>query len=146
MRTPQPPACPSSRSRPSGWSPHLLSLLGSERGSSTAEFALTLPAIVSLLALLMGAAACGIAQVKLEEGARLGARAAARGDDAQEISALLAELDYQAQLALVEEGELVRVTLSRPAPGFLGQATGWELEASALAPKETSQTQPESGG
>lgn len=144
MRTSQPPACPSSRPRPSGRS--LPREADSERGSSTAEFALTLPAIVSLLALLMGAAACGIAQVKLEEGARLGARAAARGDDAQEISALLAELDYQAQLALVEEGELVRVTLSRPAPGFLGQATGWELEASALAPRETSQTQPESGG
>lgn len=50
-----------------------------ERGSSTAEFAVILPALVFVLGLVLGAAAVGMVQLRLEESARLGARAAARG-------------------------------------------------------------------
>lgn len=66
-----------------------------ERGSSTAEFAVILPALVFVLALVLGAAATGIVQLKLEEGARLGARAAARGETAETVTRIVQEIDPQ---------------------------------------------------
>ncbi|WP_434058797.1 TadE family type IV pilus minor pilin, partial [Escherichia coli] len=47
----------------------------------TAEFAIALPAVVALLALLLTGAAAGVTQLRIEEGARAGARALARGED-----------------------------------------------------------------
>ena len=56
-----------------------------ELGAVTAEFAVALPAVTAVLALCLGAASTGVAQVKLEESARAAARAAARGDSEAEI-------------------------------------------------------------
>ncbi len=44
----------------------------------TVEFAVALPAVTMVLALCLGAASTGIAQLKVEESARTAARAAAR--------------------------------------------------------------------
>lgn len=51
-----------------------------QRGSSTAEFAVLLPAVAALLALVLGAGACGMIQVRLEQAARATAREIARGE------------------------------------------------------------------
>ena len=51
-----------------------------EEGVITAEFAVALPAVTVVLALCLGAASTGVAQLKVEESARTAARAAARGD------------------------------------------------------------------
>jgi len=44
-----------------------------ELGAVTAEFAVALPAVTAVLALCLGAASTGVAQVKLEESARAAA-------------------------------------------------------------------------
>ena len=49
-----------------------------EEGVITAEFAVALPAVTVVLALCLGAASTGVAQLKVEESARTAARAAAR--------------------------------------------------------------------
>lgn len=54
----------------------------SQGGSSTAEFAVLLPAVAALLALVLGAGACGMTQVRLEQAARAMARDLARGEPA----------------------------------------------------------------
>jgi len=53
-----------------------------ERGAVTAEIAVVLPALVVLLALLLGTAHVGTVQLRIEEAARAGARAAMRGESA----------------------------------------------------------------
>lgn len=116
--------------------PRALRAQSSQAGSSTAEFALLLPAVIFLLALILGALATGIAQFRLEEASRLGARAAARGDSAQEVLALVQEIEPAAQVSLEEEGPYLLVRASRPAPGLIGQISGWTLVASARAPRE----------
>ncbi|WP_200903421.1 TadE family type IV pilus minor pilin [Arthrobacter sp. RIT-PI-e] len=51
-----------------------------ERGAVTAEIAVVLPALVVLLALLLGTAHVGTVQLRIEEAARAGAREAMRGE------------------------------------------------------------------
>lgn len=104
-----------------------------ERGSSTAEFAVILPALVFVLGLVLGAAATGIVQLRLEESARLGARAAARGDTAQAVQAIVQDLQPGASSSISVEGAYTRVTVSATAPGIIGRMTGWELTADAQA-------------
>ncbi|MEE1621347.1 TadE family type IV pilus minor pilin [Zafaria sp. Z1313] len=55
---------------------------GSERGSSTAETAVLLPAVALLLVVVLAAGAVGSTQVRLEEAARAAARELARGEPA----------------------------------------------------------------
>jgi len=64
-----------------------------ELGAVTAEFAVALPAVTAVLALCLGVASTGVAQVKLEESARAAARAAARGDSEAEIRAVVKRID-----------------------------------------------------
>lgn len=54
--------------------------IGTERGAVTAEIAVVLPALVVLLALLLGTAHVGTVQLRIEEAARAGAREAMRGE------------------------------------------------------------------
>lgn len=111
-----------------------------ERGSSTAEFAVILPALVFVLALVLGAAATGIVQLKLEEGARLGARAAARGETAETVTRIVQEIDPAATVTLAQDDDMTVVTVSRQAPGVLGKVSGWTLTADARALTEYSAT------
>ena len=93
-----------------------------ELGAVTAEFAVALPAVTAALALCLGAASTGVAQVKLEESARA-------ADPAQSV---------QVSAANGEPGEAsqVQVVVTRPAPGVIGAATGWTLRAEAHARQE----------
>ncbi len=111
-----------------------------ERGSSTAEFAVMLPALVFVLALVLGAAATGIVQLKLEEGARLGARAAARGETAETVTRIVQEIDPAATVTLAQDDDMTVVTVSRQAPGVVGKVSGWTLTADAQALTEYSAT------
>lgn len=54
--------------------------LMTQRGSSTAEFAVLLPTVAAFLALALGAGICGTTQVRLEQAARATAREIARGE------------------------------------------------------------------
>ncbi|MDY6051230.1 MAG: TadE family type IV pilus minor pilin [Rothia sp. (in: high G+C Gram-positive bacteria)] len=111
-----------------------------ERGSSTAEFAVILPALIFILALVLGAAATGIVQLTLEEGARLGARAAARGETAETVTRIVQEIDPTAAVSLEHTDDMTVVRVSRQAPGLVGQISGWTLVADAQALTEQGAT------
>lgn len=115
-----------------------------EEGVITAEFAVALPAVTVVLALCLGAASTGVAQLKVEESARTAARAAARGDSEAQIRSAVSRIDPAQSVqisvspddvAVTEEGRTrqVHVRVSRPAPGVIGSATGWVLRADAHA-------------
>lgn len=115
-----------------------------EEGVITAEFAVALPAVTVVLALCLGAASTGVAQLKVEESARTAARAAARGDSEAQIRSAVSRIDPAQSVqisvspddvAATEAGRTrqVHVRVSRPAPGVIGSATGWVLRADAHA-------------
>lgn len=120
-----------------------------EEGVITAEFAVALPAVTVVLALCLGAASTGVAQLKVEESARTAARAAARGDSEVQIRSAVSRIDPAQNVqisvspddvAVTEAGRAreVHVRVSRPAPGVIGSATGWVLRADAHARVESS--------
>ncbi|MFW0118562.1 TadE family type IV pilus minor pilin [Rothia sp. CCM 9417] len=104
-----------------------------QRGSTTAEFAVALPAVVFILALVLGAAATGMIQLRLEEGARLGARAAARGEDSQTVIRIVQDVEPEARVTIGQQDGMTRVSVSRPAPGLIGKISGWQLNTDAWA-------------
>ena len=115
-----------------------------EEGVITAEFAVALPAVTVVLALCLGAASTGVAQLKVEESARTAARAAARGDSEAQIRSAVSRIDpsQSVQISVSPDGAVdagegparqVHVRVSRPAPGLIGSATGWVLRADAHA-------------
>ncbi|WP_346844773.1 TadE family type IV pilus minor pilin [uncultured Rothia sp.] len=110
----------------------------SERGAVTAEFAVALPAVIFILALLLGATATGIVQLKLEESVRVGARAAARGENTETVQRLVREIDGDFAVNIQAGGETVTVQSSAPAPGVIGDITGWTLHAESSIPREQS--------
>lgn len=128
-----------------------------EEGVITAEFAVALPAVTVVLALCLGAASTGVAQLKVEESARTAARAAARGDSEAQIRSAVSRIDPAQSVqisvspddaAAAEEGRArqVHVRVSRPAPGAIGSATGWVLRADAHARVESGTDSEESTG
>ncbi|MHC6222168.1 TadE family type IV pilus minor pilin [Arthrobacter sp. MMS24-S77] len=109
-----------------------------DRGAVTAEFAVVLPAVLLLLALLLAGSAAGITQLRLEEAARAGARALARGDGNSAVDGIVRRLAGDAASAVVsEDGEWIKVTVSAPVAGPLGSLIPWRLSAAALARGET---------
>lgn len=128
-----------------------------EEGVITAEFAVALPAVTVVLALCLGAASTGVAQLKVEESARTAARAAARGDSEAQIRSAVSRIDPAQSVqisvspddaAAAEAGRAreVHVRVSRPAPGVIGSATGWVLRADAHARVEGGAGSEESTG
>ena len=133
-----------------------------EEGVITAEFAVALPAVTVVLALCLGAASAGVAQLKVEESARTAARAAARGDSEAQIRSTVSRIDPAQSVqisvspdAVASDGAVaadagrareVHVRVSRPAPGVIGSATGWVLRADAHARVEGGASSEESTG
>ena len=109
-----------------------------ERGSATAEFAVTLPVVVSLLAVLLGAVAAGSQQLRLEEAARAASRSLARGDSQEAATAGALRLAGEhATLELNDDGAgFIRATVRAPAPGVLGAAVPWVQTAESTAARE----------
>ncbi|GAA2739092.1 MULTISPECIES: TadE family type IV pilus minor pilin [Kitasatospora] len=103
----------------------------------TAETAVALPALVLLAAMLIWGVMAAAAQIKCVDAARVGARAAARGD-ADAVAIATAAAPPGASVQLVQEAETVRVTVVAPCPGpgRLGAALSVRLEATAVAARE----------
>ena len=111
---------------------------GSGRGAVTAEFAVALPAVLLLLGMLLAGSAAGITQLRLEEAARAGARALARGEDPAAVDGIVRKLaGPSASSAVVPGGEWMSVTVSDRAAGPLGRMVPWTLTARAEARSET---------
>lgn len=114
---------------------------GKDRGAVTAEFAVALPAVLLLLALLLAGSAAGITQLRLEEAARAGARALARGDDAGAVEGIVRQLaGASASSSVAAEGEWLSVTVSGRVSGPVGSIVPWTLSARALARGETAES------
>jgi hypothetical protein len=110
---------------------------GNSGGAVTAEFAVALPAVLLLLAMLLAGSAAGITQLRLEEAARAGARALARGEDPSAVDSIVRKLaGPSASSAVVPGGEWTSVTVSDRAAGPLGGMVPWTLTARAEARSE----------
>lgn len=111
---------------------------GNSGGAVTAEFAVALPAVLLLLAMLLAGSAAGITQLRLEDAARAGARALARGEDPAAVDGIVRKLaGPSASSAVVPGGEWMSVTVSDRAAGPLGRMVPWTLTARAEARSET---------
>ena len=110
---------------------------GECRGAVTAEFAVALPSVVLLLSLLLAGSAAGVTQLRVEEAARGGARAVARGAAAGEVGEIVRRLAGDtADSEVTHDGEWHRVTVSCRVPGAVGSLVPWALSASAWARAE----------
>ena len=108
-------------------------------GAVTAEFAVALPAVLLLLALLLAGSAAGVTQLRLEEAARAGARALARGEDAAAVDVIVRRLaGASAASAVASDGGWLVVTVSGKVPGAVGSLLPWTLTARAWTRGETS--------
>jgi hypothetical protein len=84
-----------------------------DRGSVTAETALTMPAVVVVLAALLGTGQVLLTQVRCVDAARAGARAAARGEPDTSVQAMAAGLVPAGAPIEVRRGDgMVRVGVS----------------------------------
>lgn len=109
------------------------------RGAVTAEFAVALPAVMLLLALLLAGSAAGVTQLRLEEAARAGARALARGEDAGAVGVIARRLAGDSAVsAVASDGEWLTVTVSGRVPGAVGSLLPWTFSARAWTRGETS--------
>ena len=107
------------------------------RGAVTAEFAVALPSVVLLLALLLAGSAAGVTQLRVEEAARGGARALARGAAAGEVGDIVRRLAGEtAGSEVTLDGGWLRVTVSGRVPGAVGTLIPWALSATAWARAE----------
>jgi Flp pilus assembly protein TadG len=111
------------------------------RGAVTAEFAVALPAVLMLLVLLLAGSAAGITQLRLEEAARAGARALARGEDSAVVDGIVRKLAGASATSVVAgDGEWQRVTVSDRMAGYLGHVVPWTLTAQAEARTESAES------
>lgn len=106
-------------------------------GAVTAEFAVALPAVLLLLALLLSGAAAGVTQLRLEEAAHAGARALARGDDPGAVEGIVNSLaGTSATASVAVDGEWLSVTVSGTVGGPMGATVPWTLSAKATTRSE----------
>ncbi len=85
----------------------------------TAELAVAIPALVSVLALALTGISLGISQVVVVDAARIGARAAARGESVEQVVATVHQTAPSAGVVVTTEGEWVRVTVRLSAPQLM---------------------------
>ncbi len=115
-----------------------------QRGMVTAEFAVVLPAVVLVLALSLGAIGLALDQIRCVDAARVGARAASRGDNPAAVIVVAGRAaPTDAVVSIGASGDLVSVSVvSRPRvagsllPAWLrASSTAWAaLESSDPAP------------
>lgn len=87
--------------------------LRDDAGSVTVEFAVVLPAVLLLLALVVGASAAAAQSIRLADAAAVTARQTARGDGGR-AAAVLGQLAPGAAVQSSEGEGLVCVVLRRP--------------------------------
>jgi Flp pilus assembly protein TadG len=110
---------------------------GPERGAVTAETAVALPALVLLLAALLGAVSVGITQLRLEEAARAGAREVVRGQPGSAVEATVQRLAGPGAEISVAGGEgWTSITVSSEVRGPFVDLFDVRLAATASGPDE----------
>lgn len=104
-----------------------------ERGAVAAEFALAMPAVIVVLALIVGAVVATSAQVRVQDAAGEAARLAARGDSAAAGAAIAGA---GAAVEVWDQGELrcARVSVAVPIAGL---SLGISADADSCALRDT---------
>lgn len=126
------------RSSRFSWPGHGSREPGNAQGAVTAEFAVALPAVLLLLAMLLAGAASGVTQLRLEEAARAGARALARGEDPAAVEGIVRTLaGMSATASVTADGEWLSVTVADRVGGPFGATVPWTLAAKATTRSET---------
>lgn len=109
-----------------------------DAGMVTAELATALTALVLVLVLSLSALVAGVDLIRCTDAARVGARAAARGDDPQQVRALVLEAAPDgATVTVADRGQAqVEVTVRSRPRGPVGVLVGSNLSARAVAVRE----------
>jgi hypothetical protein len=110
-----------------------------DAGYATAETAVALPALALLMALLMWGVLAAAAQLRCVDAARIGARAAARGEpDGNVLDAVRRAAPPGAVVRFDRGPDLVRVSVEAlsSGPGSLGRALSVRVAAEASAARE----------
>jgi hypothetical protein len=108
-----------------------------QQGSITAEVAVVLPALVLLLALLLGTAHVGTVQLRLEEAARAGAREVMRGESSTSVERTVRRLaGGGASVRVVSGSGWATVEVRSRVEGPFVELMGIELQASASGREE----------
>ena len=108
-----------------------------DAGSVTAELGIGLLGVVVVLAAVLATGAVAIEQLRVTDAARAGARAAARAEPPVEVRRLAgAAAGSPVSVQVRPEGDLVRVTVSRPVRLPLPGGPSVLVEASAAVPAE----------
>ncbi|GAB2763222.1 TadE family type IV pilus minor pilin [Sinomonas soli] len=109
----------------------------SPRGSVTAEFAVAVPAVILLLGFLLGAVSAAVCQVRVEEAARAGARAVARGEDPGTVAREIARVaGAGTEHSIDASAGVVTVRVSTAVPGPVAAAAGLRAQATASLSRE----------
>ncbi|WP_255513314.1 TadE family protein [Homoserinibacter sp. GY 40078] len=103
-----------------------------DRGSTAAEFAVALPAVILVLGACLGALGVVSQQLRLQDAAADAARGLGRGETESVVAERVQAALAGASIARHEDGELVCVRLSAPAAGPAAIA-GLRLVASSCA-------------
>lgn len=105
-----------------------------ERGSVTVEFAVILPSVVALVAVVVSVGVYGARTVAAQEAARATARSIARGDPWEAARANGQDIiGRDATITIEKAGAGAEITVASPAPGILGDWGGLEIHARAYA-------------
>lgn len=87
---------------------------GNDRGSTTAELAVLLPAVALFLCLVMGLGVLGVQQIRVQQAASAVARELARGEDPDRAESSGVRLaGAEAHFLLGDHGEVASVKVSR---------------------------------
>ncbi len=101
-----------------------------DAGSVTAEFAVTMPAVILVLACCLSGTQVAGQQLRLQDAAAAAARSLARGDSA---AATATRLAPGASVTERSDGDLDCVTLAAPSTAALSVIVGFTLSASSCA-------------
>lgn len=109
----------------------------STAGSVTAEFAVILPVVVLVIAMLINVIVIGMQQSNLEQAAAVAARQLARGEASDTISTSVVNMtSASTNVSTSAAGQWATVELTSPVPGPLGIIPSIELTAQAKAPNQ----------
>ncbi|WP_258803344.1 TadE family type IV pilus minor pilin [Pseudarthrobacter sp. NS4] len=101
---------------------------------------------MTLLAMLLAGAAAGVTQLRIEEGARAGARALARGEDPANVQSTVRTLaGGTASASVAAEDGWFSITVSDRVAGPLGSSFPWTLTALASTRSESAAASQASG-
>lgn len=107
-----------------------------EGGYATAEFALTLPAVILVLTFCLAVLGAAGLQLRAEDAARAAAREAAIGSSDSQVSAVVAQVAGESASVSVSRGaEFVTAVVRVPVP-LLAEWGGAHVQADAVAAVE----------